>query len=379
MPMRHLFLAAWVVASALPVAAQGVRFVYPAPPGDAFTVSRDVQYGVSDGTPLKMDVFRPRAAPAAPAMIFFNRAVGADRSNGFYAGWAATAASHGVVAILPDLRGGSEVQDFTRLVAHVVEHAGELGVDRSAIAVYAGSGNVSTAFPAVEDPRQTSIRAAVMYYGTADVAEFRRDLPVLYVRAGLDRPPVNRSISDLAARAISQNAPLTLLNHPTGHHAFEILDDDVATRAVIEQTIAFVKQATAAAYQAAMRRGLEEATAAAYVQTERFGEAARAYAALVAAQPDNAPLGLAYGEALLGDRQFAAACAQFEKLKGKGLGYRDLGLPAARACVQSGDANAAIGWLQSIPQRFLPSGVAEEPVFASLRSRADFQALFKPR
>ena len=53
-----------------------------------------------------------------------------------------------------------------------------------------------------------------MFYGSAPVAEFRLDLPVLYVRAGLDRPGVNRDITTLAALAVSQNAPVTLVNHP---------------------------------------------------------------------------------------------------------------------------------------------------------------------
>jgi predicted Zn-dependent protease len=178
---------------------------------------------------------------------------------------------------------------------------------------------------------------------------------------------------------VAENAPVTLLNHPTGHHAFEMRDDDEATRMVIEQTIAFVKQATSAAYQSVVRRGLQEATAAGYVQTGKYADAARVYAALVAARPDHATLGLAYGEALLGDSQFAAACAQFDKLKGKGLGPRDLGLPAARACLQGGDAEAAIRWLQSIPSRYLPPSVADDPAFASIKGRPDFQALFKPR
>jgi hypothetical protein len=88
---------------------------------------------------------------------------------------------------------------------------------------------------------------------------------------------------------------------------------------------------------------------------------------------------LAYGEALLGDAQFATACAEFEKLKGKGLGPRDLGLPAARACMQKGDADTAIAWLRSIPQRFLPTSVQSDPIFAAVQNRADFRALFQPR
>ena len=83
-----------------------------------------------------------------------------------------------------------------------------------------------------------------------------------------------------------------------------------------------------------------------------------------------------FGEALLGEGQFALACTELEKLKGKGLGPRDLGVPAARACMQSGNGDAAIAWLKSIPQRFLPRDLDKDPVFAPLRNRADFKALF---
>lgn len=324
-----------------------------------------------------MDIYKPSRGAKLPALIFFNRATGADRSGRFYSGWARAAASNGVIGILPDLRDGSEAADFRILLSFLERHATEHGID--SIAVYAGSGNVFTAFPVVEDPALTSIKAAVMYYGSANIERFRLDLPVLYVRAGLDRPPVNESIAKLAAKAIAQNAPLTLLNHAGGHHAFEIADNNDVARQVIADTLDFVKRATSASYQSALRASVPEATAAGYVQTGRFHEAAATYASMVAARPDDARLRLAYGEALLGDGQAAAACGEFDKLRDKGLGYRDLGLPAARACLQKGDPDAAIAWLRSIPARFLPPSVGQDPAFAPLQDRADFRALFERR
>lgn len=80
---------------------------------------------------------------------------------------------------------------------------------------------------------------------------------------------------------------------------------------------------------------------------------------------------------MLGDAQYTTACVEFEKVKGKGLGPRDLGLPAARACLQKGDPDAAIAWLRTIPQRFLPPSVEKDAVFAPLQNREDFRALFK--
>ena len=146
---------------------------------------------------------------------------------------------------------------------------------------------------------------------------------------------------------------------------------------MILDTVEFVRRATSASYQSALRASLPEATAAGYVQTGKFREAAATYGAMVAAHPDDARLRLAYGEALLRDGQAAVACREFDTLRDKGLGYRDLGLPAARACLQKGDADAAIAWLRSIPARYLPASTAEDPAFAALRDRPDFRALFE--
>jgi dienelactone hydrolase len=372
---RHLLVAALSVIVSAPAAAQDLKFFYPAPPASEIDVSKDVPYAG-----LQMDVYRPRgsAGQPLPAVIFFNMAVGAQRSNPFYKAWAEIAASKGVVAILPDLRGDTFEKDFDAAIAHLAASAARFGVDRDRIAVYGGSGNVSRALPLVQKPSQTAVKAAVMYYGGAQVAQFRRDLPLLFVRAGLDRPPVNRAIDDLAALAMKQNAPITVLNYPGGHHAFEIVDDEDATRETIDRTIDFVKRATLPAYQASLRRGLPEATAAAQVAGGSFAEAAASFADLVKARPDDARLRLSYGEALLGASRFAEACAELEKLKGKGLGPRDLGLPAARACMQKGDADAAIAWLKSIPQRFLPRDVEKDPIFAPIQNRPEFKALFQP-
>ena len=366
-----------LVGSARGSRAEHVPLSAPAP--GTITVVNDTHYGTSGPVTLMMDVYRPaKAAGRVPALIFFNQSVGAQRrAFNFYVRWGQTAAMNGLVAIVPDLRNESAAADFQILLAHVTSRAADYGIDPDAIAVYAGSGNVFAALPALQDPAMTTVKAAVMYYGMADVKRFRQDLPLLMVRAGLDRPAVNAAMAALAAAAVAQNAPVTVLNHPAGAHAFEIVNDDAMTRVVIDQTIDFVKRATSSTYQSALRAGLPEATAAGLISAGNFKAAAPIYAKLVEARPDDARLRLTYGESLLGDRQFAAACGEFEKLKGKGLGPRDLGLPAARACAQMGDGDRAVAWLQSIPPRFLPLDVQKDAALASVHGRADFQALFK--
>jgi dienelactone hydrolase len=365
-----------IAAASASAAGQTPKLAF-APPARDIAV-RTLAYAVDSGMRLSLDVFqRPKIREKArPALIFFNRAVGDERRSPVYVGWARAAASHDIAGIIADLREGREASDFRSVIRFLTTRGASLGIDTSAIAVYAASGNVATAWPLLEDPEAHAIKAAVIYYGAADIPHFRQDLPVLYVRAGLDRPEVNREIASIATRAVEQNAPLTLLNHPTGYHGFELFSDDEATRAVIDETLTFVRLATSRGYYAALASKSNEAAAAGAVQTNDYHRAATLYADLLRARPDDARLTLSYGESLLGDRQYSTACSVFATLRNKGLGPRDLGVPAARACALAGDSDSAMTWLRSIPSRFLPGSLATDSAFASMQQRPEFRALF---
>ncbi|MFN0181464.1 MAG: hypothetical protein ACKVZ0_21860 [Gemmatimonadales bacterium] len=370
---RLPWLVTLSIASTQAATGQTPRLHYPPPPPGQVSLTADI--AVDSG--LAIDVYRPRGATAAPALVIFAQGDGAHRRFHFFAGWGEIAAAHGVVGVVPGLRFGRSPQDFAAVLSHLRAHAREYGIDPEAIAVYAASGNVATALPLLQESTHRGVAAAVIYYGAAEVGEFRRDLPVLFVRAGLDRPPLNRDITALIAKATDQNAPISVINYSAGHHGFEGVDDVPTTREVIDQTMAFVKQWTSSAARADLRAGFTEATAAGYLLTGRESEASRLYGEMVARRPDDARLGLAYGEALLASGQFAAACTHFERLRGASLGPRDRGLPAAKACLQAGHPALAIGWLNSIPQRYRPASIKTDPAFASLQGHPDFEALFR--
>ena len=367
-------LSLTICVGAAPANAQA-RFYYPAPPASAFTVSPNISFATVDTTTLRLDVYRPATAAArSPVLVFYTAPT--QRANGGYIAWAKLAASRGIVAVLADLRATNGHEDFARLLTYLQQQGASYGIDTSAIAVFGASSNGFAVFSYAENPRETRIRGAVVYYAGTDAPQFRRDLPVLYVRAGIERPMVRASIDSTVARALLQNAPITIVNYSGGHHGFETTDDNLITRELIDQTIDFVKRVTTPAYRVALTSTLGYANAMAHVATGNFTEAVAEYADLVAKSPDNAPLRLSYGEALLAARRYAEACAEFEKLKGKGLGPRDLGLPAASACLQKGDPEAAMAWLKSIPSQFLPIRVRDDPAYAALKARTDFQALF---
>jgi dienelactone hydrolase len=272
--IRDTICAAFCALASLAGTAESTQqwpLHYPEPPDGASRVSKDIRFAAVDSSHLLMDVYRPSSGTGTyPAVIFYtlywpSEGRSARTSGDWYKSWARLAAANGIVAIVPDLRaepgtGNAEKparaagDDFQRLVAHVTAHASEYGVDPDRIAVFAESGATWAALPAVEDPNQTAIKAAVMYYGSANVDTFRGDLALLWVRAGLDSTRTNSEIIRVSSLALSQNAPVTLLNHPTGHHGFEGRDDNAMTREVIEQTLAFIKRATMPGYQAAIRK-----------------------------------------------------------------------------------------------------------------------------
>ena len=263
-------LAMSVLAGAA-TSAQQWPLHFPEPVAEASRVTRDVRFATADTSNLLMDVYRPSGGTGAfPAVIFYtlywpSEGASPRNSSDWFKGWARLAAANGIVAILPDLRaepgtGNAERparpsgDDFQRLVSHLADHASEYGVDADRIAVFAESGATWAALSAVEDPGQTAIKAAVMYYGSANIDTFRSSLPLLWVRAGLDSQRTNADITRVSSLAISQNAPVTLLNHPTGHHGFEGRDDNAITRDIIEQTLTFIKRATTPQFQAAIRK-----------------------------------------------------------------------------------------------------------------------------
>ena len=245
--------------------AQERPFHFDVPSLDALRLLRAVTYARVDTSTLAMDVYRPKNAPnPAPVLVLYglywpeSNDKPTREVNDQAIRWARIAASRGIVAVIPDLRaepGTGTAQapsraregELDRLLAHLVQHAADYGIDPRRIALFAASGSVAAALPAIEDPRRTDIRAAVLYYGGAgaDVTTFRTDVSLLWVRAGRDSPGMNAAIDRLTSLAVAQNVPLTLINYASGHHGFEAVDDNATTRQVIEQTIEFVKRATA--------------------------------------------------------------------------------------------------------------------------------------
>ena len=251
------------------------RVVLEVPGADAVGVRRDVPYALTDGERLTMDIYRP-AGPGneqlMPAVLFvtgypdegMRKVVGCNAKDmASYVSWAQLMAVSGFAAITYTTR--SPATDVHEVLRCVRAHA-EFGIDGERIGVWACSGSAPTALSVLMTP-ETRVKCAALCYGymmdfdrSTSVAEaasairfanpcagrefedLPMTVPLFVVRAGRDEMPhVNDTIDRFVAKALATNLTLTLLNHSTGPHAFDIVDDSDASRAVIRQIVAHMQ------------------------------------------------------------------------------------------------------------------------------------------
>jgi hypothetical protein len=242
---------------------------------DAVTIQRDVPYQATESGALTMDLYRPAASSSAaplPAVVFvsgypdpgFERMLGCKlKDMGHYISWGRLVAASGLMAVTYSNR---EPADIHALFAHLRQNAASLGIDASRIGVWAGSGNVPMALSLLMEPAG-SFQCAVLCYGfmldiggathVANAAaqigfanpcagksidDLPRDLPLFLVRAGQDQTPhLNDSIDAFVAAALARNLPVTLANHATGPHAYDLLDENETSREMIRNILAFLQ------------------------------------------------------------------------------------------------------------------------------------------
>jgi hypothetical protein len=249
------------------------RIVYQSP-DQATVVRRELAYPSADGTALPYDVYEPpgdAAAAPRPGIILvtgyndegMRRVFGCGaRHTGAFESWARLLAGSGMVAVTYECR--QPGADALALTRHVRASAAALRVDAERVGVWSCSGHVPTAVAVlIEEP---GIAAAALLNGylldidghsevTDAAARFRfavpasgRSLdhlpaaaPLLLVRSGLDAMPgLNACLDRFVVHALARNLPVSVVNHATGPHAFDIVDDSVQSRAAIRQVIAFL-------------------------------------------------------------------------------------------------------------------------------------------
>lgn len=255
-------------------------------PGDArVEVERDLIYKRADGDDLQMDVYRPQdRSPDArlPAVVFVHGGPvaglpGPPKDAAQFRSYGRLVAASGLAAVTFSHRFTAPAElptaaaDVDDAFAYLREHADELSIDPDRICVWAFSfGGVFTS-PMLRE-RPEALRCVVLYYALVDpaaatelgmegipadfaaeydateaVAATGDPLPrIVVARAGKDFAPINSSLDAFVAASLAANAPLDLMNHPRGEHAFDVLDDDARSRAILRRTLEIVEEVLSA-------------------------------------------------------------------------------------------------------------------------------------
>lgn len=245
--------------------------------GEAVSRLAGRTYSAVDGEELKLDVYRPAThAGPLPCIVFIHGDGPPDvlrdiKDWGQYVSWGELTASAGLAAITFNHRSSQRrtrmaevASDIEAALDYVTAHAEEWGVDASRLALWSCSMGVPFALRAAFD-HPTSFRCVVALYGPMDLTydpgadesvtgEARREFsplhhlqsgralpPLLLVRAGRDHPSLNESIDAFVASCLRLNVEIDLLNHPTGEHGFDVLNDCRRSQTVIEAILTFYR------------------------------------------------------------------------------------------------------------------------------------------
>jgi acetyl esterase/lipase len=263
------------------------RVVYQLPGMEQIPARGDIVFKTVGELALKMDLYSPiqqESGSLPPGVIFVSGGdASADtlrtREIGLYISYGQLVAAAGFVGITFDHRGLEgytqlrEVgEDTDDLIAYVRTNSASLGVDAERICIWAFSAGPIYGFRTAFRGAPSYIRCAIAYYGglsllnktyfhyaPAEEPLFREfsavhylrenpaSIPPLFIaRAGLDRPFLNESIDEFVQVAITHNVQITLMNHPSGLHGFDMLNDDERSREIIRATLEFIRTHLAA-------------------------------------------------------------------------------------------------------------------------------------
>ena len=274
------------------------RIVYAIPAMEEAVVLKDITYKIVGDRELKLDVYYPpdyEGEARLPAVLFVHGDGPSDflkdaKDWGCYVSWGQLVAASGFVAVTFNHRSSEALTrlyeaagDVDDLISYIREHAGTLGIDPDVLGIWTCSAGSPMGFRSALRNAPSYVRFVISYYGIADLKvyyqepvgseaepghanepeqalptfpnevfeEFSasaylhkrvgRTTPMFIVRSGLDTPELNASIDRLITTAVVNNVDIDVMNHSTGHHAFDILDDNARSREIIRATLVFMK------------------------------------------------------------------------------------------------------------------------------------------
>jgi len=235
--------------------------VHPLPDPDRVEVRRGLGYASFGGRELAMDLYRPAGREEGarlPAVLLVHGEAPPELLRGVlgwgqYQGWGRLLAGEGLAGVAFEHSAVAEagfeavVDQVGAALAAVRDRAGQLGLDPGRLAVAGFSAGVPLSGAVLAAGRVDGVRCAALCYGPPGDLEPRPELPpLLVVRAGKDDPDLNGGLDHFVAAAADRGLPVELVEVPDGHHAFDVLDDDDASRAAIRRVLDFLREHLAA-------------------------------------------------------------------------------------------------------------------------------------
>lgn len=161
-----------------------------------------------------------------------------------YISWGQLTAASGMIAITYEAH--QPYEDALDLMDFLMAHGDRLGIDPTRMVLWACSANLPTALQVLMNTSagyQASLRGAVFYYGIMQgEGDLPPQVPLFVVKSGKDSAQINSSIDAFLARARSQKIPLEFIEYAEGVHAFDVRQDADQSRAIIRQTLDFMKE-----------------------------------------------------------------------------------------------------------------------------------------
>lgn len=245
--------------------------VYKIPGMDCVNIQRNIIYRKIGTENLTMDVYSPDASKneeRRPVVIFvFGFPMFGHKLKEIqgYISWGQLVAACGLVAITYTYQ--EPLRDLTALLRYIKNNAVSLGIDENRISLWACSGNVPTALSLLMQESDNTFQCAILCYGYMldldesthikeaanqfgfsndnvgkSVKDLPQQLPLLLIRAGQDQlPHLNHSLDLFLSEALSQNLPITFINHATGPHTFDLLDASDVSCNIIKSVLEFLQ------------------------------------------------------------------------------------------------------------------------------------------
>jgi acetyl esterase/lipase len=242
-------------------------------------VHRDLVYKRVDDMDLKMDVYVPSDLPdhaRLPAVLFIHGGPWRPDSTvppkdwGVYKSYGALMAASGLVGVAFNHRFfgleylSRSAGDLDDAIQFVRNNSSLLNVDPDRLCLW-GFSNGGLLLANALQGTPSFLRCLLAFYArlalnSDALADFSEEdakhfsaiaaleaspsipLPMFIARAGQDQLDVLNATMDIfIQKALAKNAPITLMNHPNGRHAFDILDDDARTHEIIAAAVEFIK------------------------------------------------------------------------------------------------------------------------------------------